>query len=47
MGREHGIYFYPGNPVLTMAVKDEAPLVDVYPESYFKDKANSSPADQG
>jgi predicted deacylase len=38
IGREHGIYFYPGNPILTMAVIDEAPLVDVYPENYFKDK---------
>jgi predicted deacylase len=46
IGREHGIYFYPGNPILTMAVKDEAPLVDVYPENYFKDKADTSHTDQ-
>jgi len=47
IGKEHGIYFYPGNPILTMAVKDEASLVDVYPENYLKDKANSPPTDQG
>ncbi len=43
IGREHGIYFYPGNPILNMAVKDDAPLVDAYPEDYFKDKPDSPP----
>jgi predicted deacylase len=47
IGREHGIYFYPGNPIITLAVKDVAPLVDVYPENYFKNKADSLPDDHG
>jgi predicted deacylase len=36
MGRSHGIYFYPGEPVLGMAIRDEAPLVASYPEGFFK-----------
>lgn len=36
MGRSHGIYFYPGQPVLGMAIRDEAPLVAPYPEDFFK-----------
>ena len=35
IGRAHGIYFYPGDPVLFMGVRDEAPLVGPYPEDYF------------
>ncbi len=35
MGRSHGIYFYPGEPVLGMAIRDEAPLVAPYPEDFF------------
>jgi hypothetical protein len=37
IGRSHGIYYYPGDAVLGMAVRDEYPLVAPYPESYFKD----------
>jgi len=37
MGRAHGIYFYPGNMVLGMAIRDDAPLVGPYPEAYYKD----------
>ena len=37
VGRAHGIYFYPGDAVLQMAVRDEAPLVGPYPEDYWKD----------
>jgi predicted deacylase len=37
MGRSHGIYFYPGNAVLGMAIRDDAPLVAPYPEDFFKD----------
>ncbi|MFC2015997.1 succinylglutamate desuccinylase/aspartoacylase family protein [Chloroflexota bacterium] len=37
IGRRHGIYFYPGDAVLQMAVRDEAPLVGPYPEDYWKD----------
>jgi predicted deacylase len=36
MGRSHGIYFYPGEPVLGMAIRDEAPLVAPYPKDFFK-----------
>jgi predicted deacylase len=37
IGRSHGIYFYPGNAVLGMAIRDEAPLIAPYPEDYFKE----------
>jgi hypothetical protein len=37
IGRSHGIYYYPGDPVLGMAVRDDAPLVAPYPEGYFDD----------
>lgn len=37
IGRSHGIFFYPGGGVLALAIRDEAPLVAPYPESYFKD----------
>jgi len=36
VGRSHGIYFHPGDAVLCMAVKDDAPLVGPYPPDYFK-----------
>jgi predicted deacylase len=35
IGRAHGIYFYPGDPVLYMAVRDDAPLVGPYPQDFF------------
>jgi hypothetical protein len=38
IGRSHGIYFYPGDEVLGMAIRDDAPLVAPYPEDYFKEK---------
>jgi predicted deacylase len=38
MGRSHGIYFYPGEAVLGMAIRDEAPLVAPYPEDFFEVK---------
>lgn len=37
IGRSHGIYYYPGDAVLGMAIRDDAPLVAPYPESYFRD----------
>lgn len=37
MGRSHGIYFYPGDAVLVMAIRDDAPLVAPYPEDFYKD----------
>jgi predicted deacylase len=36
LGRAHGAYFYPGQAVLHMAVRDEAPLVAPYPEDFYK-----------
>lgn len=36
LGLPHGIYRYPGDPALYMAVRDEAPLVAPYPTDYFK-----------
>jgi predicted deacylase len=37
-GRSHGIYFYPGDAVLGMAIRDDAPLVAPYPEDFFQGK---------
>lgn len=37
IGRRHGIYFYPGDEVLALAIRDDAPIVAPYPEAYFKD----------
>lgn len=38
IGRSHGIYHYPGDEVLGMAIRDDAPLIAPYPEDYFKGK---------
>jgi predicted deacylase len=37
IGRSHGIYYYPGAAVLSMAIRDDAPRVAPYPEAYYKD----------
>jgi predicted deacylase len=37
IGRAHGIFFYPGDAILTMAVRDDEPLVGPYPEDFFED----------
>jgi hypothetical protein len=39
IGRSHGIYYYRGDPVLGMAVRDDAPRVAPYPEDYFESQA--------
>lgn len=39
LGRQHGIYYYPGEAVLSLAVRNEAPIIAPYPEDYFKNKA--------
>jgi hypothetical protein len=36
IGREHGIYYYPGAAVLTMGIPNDAPLVAPYPADYFQ-----------
>lgn len=38
LGRSRGIYYYPGDAVLWMAIRDDAPVVAPYPEGYFKDE---------
>ncbi len=37
VGRQHGIYYYPGDSVLCLAVRDDAPLVGPYPSEYLQD----------
>lgn len=37
IGRSHGIYYYPGDAVLGMAIRDDAPVVVPYPDEYYKD----------
>ncbi len=37
VGRSHGIYYYPGDAVLGMAIRDDAALVGPYPEDFFED----------
>ena len=36
IGRSHGIFYYPGDAVLGMAVRNSAPMIEPYPEDYFK-----------
>ena len=38
VGRAHGIYFYEGQTVLHLAIRDDAPLVGPYPNDYFTEK---------
>lgn len=35
-GRGFGIYYYPGDTVLHLAIRDEHPLTGPYPDDYFK-----------
>jgi hypothetical protein len=41
VGRSHGIYYYPGDAVLGMAVRDDATLTAPYPDDYFEDAEQS------
>ena len=36
IGRSHGIYYYPGDAVLGMAVRDDSALVAPYPEEFYR-----------
>jgi hypothetical protein len=45
MGRSHGIYYCPGNAVLGMAVRDEAPLGAPYPKDFFAEPREEEPGD--
>ena len=38
IGRSRGIYYYPGDAVLWMAIRDENPIVAPYPEAYYRDE---------
>jgi uncharacterized protein len=38
IGRSHGIFFYPGDPVYSLAVRDDLPVVGAYPEKFFETK---------
>lgn len=36
IGRSHGLFYYRGDPILAMAVRDEGSLVGPYPDDFFK-----------
>jgi hypothetical protein len=36
IGRSHGVFYYPGEAVLGMAVRNTQPLIEPYPADYFK-----------
>jgi predicted deacylase len=38
VGRAQGIFFYPGDAVLGMAIRDDAPQVAPYPEDFFEEE---------
>jgi uncharacterized protein len=35
IGRHHGIYYYPGEAILTIAIRNDAAMVAPYPKDYF------------
>jgi predicted deacylase len=37
IGRSHGIYYYPGDAVLSLAIRDEAPLIAPYPAEFYRE----------
>lgn len=37
LGRSHGVFYYPGEPVLNTAVPMDGEMVEPYPEDYFKE----------
>jgi uncharacterized protein len=36
IGRHHGICYYPGDAILTIAIRNDAPMVAPYPKDYHK-----------
>lgn len=40
IGRSHGVVYYPPEATVWMAIRDESPMVQPYPDDYFKDKPN-------
>ena len=37
IGRSHGIFFYPGQSIVSMSIRDEDPIVCPYPDDYFEE----------
>ncbi len=37
VGRQHGIFKYPGEAIYSLAIRDDAPLIAPYPDDYFKE----------
>jgi predicted deacylase len=35
IGRSHGVFYYPGQAVLSMAVRNTQPMIEAYPADYF------------
>ena len=35
IGRSHGVFYYPGQAVLSMAVRNTQPMTEPYPVDYF------------
>ncbi len=40
IGRQHGIYYYPGEAILGLAIRDESSLIEPYPADFFKSESN-------
>jgi predicted deacylase len=38
VGRHHGIYYYPGEAILTIAIRNDAAMVAPYPKDYFSSR---------
>lgn len=38
IGRAHGVVFYPTQATVWLAIRDESPMVQPYPDDYFKDQ---------
>ncbi len=45
LGRAHGIYFYEGDTILHLAIRDDAPLVGPYPADFFTRPGESQTGD--
>jgi predicted deacylase len=37
IGRNHGIYYYPGQEIIILAIRDNDPIVAPYPDDYYED----------
>jgi predicted deacylase len=41
IGRHHGIYYYPGEAILTIAIRNDAAMVAPYPKDYFSQEEHA------